>query len=272
MSSPSTTRRPLADFNVSRDTTETSDFVLTSEYRVGRYGLRVSRDGYGSRGNGGQLLHLVRVAFISEIKPGYDWRQACADTVRQVRGETAESYQARVAKQIATHGQSPYPGYHYCRQPKVGDIVWAHPQCVDTNAVGKGAYEPSIADTNLIDCSNCLVRIFGETVEPRAKIEARAKAERAAAKAKNPPPVCFHCGDARPRTKATEAGEQLPCGYCKEQFEIIFWVETTGAYCKYHAEVFAANPSEKQHLLAVGLEEENKAYDTLIRREGKYCR
>jgi hypothetical protein len=266
MSSPST-RRPLADFNVSREVTSTSDFVLTSEYRVGRYGLRVSRDGYGSRGNGGNLLHLVRVAFISEIKADYDWRQACGDNIT---ARDPERRAALVAKAHADH-EAKLP-WHYCRQPKVGDIVWAHPQCVDTNAVGKGAYEPSIADTNVIDCSNCLVRIFGETVEPRAKVEARAKAERAAAKAKNPPPVCFHCGDARPRTKATEAGEQLPCGRCKEDFETIFWVETTGAYCQYHAETFKSDPDNKQHILKLGIEHENQAYDSLVRREGKYRR
>ena len=261
----SSTRRPLADFNTSRDTTETSDFVLTSEYRVGRYGLQISRDGYGSRGNGGQLLHLVRVAFISEIKAGYDWRLACTQSIT---ARDPERRAALVAKQIADHGKP----WHHCRQPRVGDIVWAHPQCVDANAVGKGAYTPDQADTDAISCSNCLVRIFGETVEPRAKVEARAKAERAAAKAKNPPPTCFHCGDVRPRTKATEAGEILPCGRCKEDFETIFWVETTGAYCQYHAECLAADPSREQGLLALGLEEENKAYDDLVRREGRYAR
>jgi hypothetical protein len=184
-----------------------------------------------------------------------------------------EARKARIERQLAGHG---FPVGHYCRQPQVGDIVWAHPQCVDQNAVGKGAFEPSVADTNVIDCSNCLVRIFGETVEPRAKIEAREKAERAAVKAKNPPPVCFHCGDARPRTKATEAGEKLPCGFCKEQFETIFSVETTGYEhldtARYLGDKLAADATWDANLKAAAIAAETRAIETLDRREGRYAR
>ena len=161
-------RRTLADLNASfRSSSETSDFVLTTEYRVGRYGLRVSRDGYGSRGVGGKLRHLVGVTVITEIKADYNWQPYCAEMVSGYRG-TPEQRQERRERQVANHGTYS----HHCRQPKVGDIVYARQQCVDQNAVGKGAYEPSDADTDAIGCSNCLVRIFGETVEPRAKVEA----------------------------------------------------------------------------------------------------
>jgi hypothetical protein len=268
MSSPSA-RRPLESFNAERPISETADFVIATEYRVGRYGLQISRDGYGSRGTGGKLIHLVRVAVISEIKDGYNWQTYCLQSARTSRWNTRDQAAAARDKQIASHGQP----WHSCRQPKVGDLLWIAPQCVDQNARGTGAFEADEAGTSAIDCNNCLTRIFGETVEPRAKVEAREKAERAAAKAKNMPPVCFHCGDKRPRTKATEAGEKLLCGTCKDLYETIWFVETTGYTCQYHADYAdAGETAHNTNMKAAALVESARDYDYLSKREGKYAR
>ena len=262
-------RRTLADLNASfRSSSETSDFVLTTEYRVGRYGLRVSRDGYGSRGVGGKLRHLMVATVITEIKPDYNWQPYCAEMVSGYRG-TPEQRQERRERQIASHGTYS----HYCRQPKVGEVVYARQQCVDQNAVGKGAYEPSDADTNVIDCNNCAVRVFGEVPQPRAKVEAAAREARAAVKAKNPPPVCFHCGDRRPKTRATDAGEKLLCSSCKDSYETIWFVETTGYTCQYHADMADARDSaHTATMLARALADQTREYDELLRREGRYAR
>src|SRR4029453_3183391 len=225
-----TSRPTLATLNDTfRASRETSDFVLTVEYRVGRYGLQISRDGRRSRGQGGKLLHLMVATVIAAIKPDYDWRPYCAESAYV--GRTAPRAQAQMARdrQIADHGTHG----HRCRQPKVGDVLVARQVCVDRNAVGLGAYDPSQADPAAIDCNNCARRQFGENPELRARVEAAAKLERAAAKAADPTPTCFWCGDRRPRTTATAKGEVLPCSTCKEDMETIWWVETTGVSCKY---------------------------------------
>jgi hypothetical protein len=253
-------RQTLADLNLTfRSSHENSDFVLVTEYRVGRYGLRISRDGYSSRGLGGKLKHLVVATVIREIKPDYNWRAYCADQVSRGRNESSEKYEARKTRQVESHGQHG----HFCRQPQVGDVVGCRQVCVGQNAIGRGAFDGEIADTTLINCSNCLVRFFHEEVEPRAKVEAREKAERAAAKAKNPPPTCPHCGDVRPRTKATERGERPLCSWCKDA------TDRVATYTKSAETGLSQFGFEMNRDRAIQLRDEAQA--ELDRREGKYA-
>jgi hypothetical protein len=224
-------RRTLADLNETfRSTTETSDFEITIEYRVGRYALRISRDGYGSRGNGGKLLHLVIAHVITAIKPDYNWQAYCGEVVTRGRSETAERY-------------------------------------VEQNARGVGAFESDgdhALDTVAINCNNCSARIFGETPEPRAKVEAREREARAAVKAANPPPTCPHCGDRRPRTKQT-ALEAVLCSNCLELVKTIAEHET-GEFWQYCKPEERAEPWRVQR----SIEMLDEAMTRFERREGKY--
>jgi hypothetical protein len=258
-------RRPLADLNASFRTTGSSeDFETVTEYRVGRWGLAYGRDGFGVSSQGGEKLHLSVVTAITAIHDGYNWQPYCVASNAR-RFQTAEQVARDAAQAIANHGKP----WHHCSQPKVGDVLYVSPVCRDNNVRGKAAFTPEIADTDVISCTNCLRHFFGETIDV-VRIKAEEKAAIAARKAAKPLPArCFHCGQIRPQTKATLAGEKLPCSSCEDDLETIFWVETTGCYCDYHAEVLAESP-ERTDLVTLGIEKENQAYESLVRHEGKY--
>lgn len=254
-------RRSLAELNEGfASSSSTADFDLLTDYRVGKWGLAISRDGYQARGQGGEHRHLSIVTTIAAIHPDYNWRPYCAETVSRGRYETAEQHQANVARQLASHGAA---FGHYCRQPKVGDIVAVRPVCRFENVRGTGAFTAEQADTAIVDCINCRRGFFGEQVDVVA-VQADRRAAVEARKAAKPQPArCFVCGEVRPQTKATLAGEQLPCSYCKESLEKIWWVETTGYSCQYFAEF------PKPHLLEEGIQAENRACDQLERAEAR---
>lgn len=266
-------RASLAELNATRGlprTSETRDFSLSTALQVGRWGVAVSRDGYRGQGQGGDKLHVSAVTTIVAIKPDYNWQAYCLEGTYAPRFWSADKRASARAKQLADHAAvaaGTLPAWsHRCPQPKVGDVVRVDPLCRYTNVRGTAAFTAELADTDVVSCANCASVVFGEdkatvAAEQRAA-EAAAKAERKAAKPL--PARCFWCGDRRPQTKATLAGEQLPCSYCKEQFETIFWVETTGYSNAYFAEF------PKPHLLELGLADETAAYDTLERREGKF--
>jgi hypothetical protein len=266
-----TTSRPtLAELNEDfRSTSETSDFDTLTEYRVGKWGVRWSRDGYGSRGTGGDKLHVSVVTVITRVKPDYDWRTYCAESASIAPWLTREQREQRLAQQVESHGKY----NHYCRQPKVGDVINVKPVCRFENVRGTGAWTPEEADTDRVDCLNCRRSFFHEEVdgvEERRKERAAVESRKAA---KPLPARCFWCGDIRPKTKATQAGEKLPCSRCKENFETIYWVETTGYSNSYFAEM--ADGREAAHdarMRAMALDDETKAYESLERREGKYLR
>ncbi len=255
-------RRSLAELNLGFVTEgATSDFDTRTEYRVGKWGLAWSRDGFASGGLGGDHLHLSVVTVITAIHPDYDWRPYCAASAYLGYGN-AEQKAARRDRQVAGHGSY----NHRCNQPKVGDAISVRPVCRDNNVRGTFVFDGATADTDVVDCINCRRGFFGEQVDVVA-----VKADRAAAseakKASRPLPTrCFHCGDIRPKTKATAAGEQLPCSNCKDNFETIWWVETTGYSCSYFAEF------PKPHLLELGLADETAACERLERVEGKWFR
>ena len=259
---PTSVRPSLADLNLMfRSSREDSNFVIDVEYRVGKYGLRIARTGYASRGFGGKLRHLVVAHVIREVKPGYNWQAFCGEQVRRREAESIERYEARKAKQIESHGKHG----HYCQQPKAGEVIACRQVCVDQNAVGRGAFDGSDVDTSAIDCSNCAVRFFHETVVPRAKTDAIAKVLRAEAKRANPPPTCPHCGDIRPRTKATERGERPLCSTCNDLKND----QTRYAYAAIHGKD-ARDGYEIDKGRAAQLRDEAKA--KLDRREGRYSR
>lgn len=259
-------RATLAELNAARSLPRASitvDFDLTTALQVGRWGLAYSRDGYNGRGQGGDKLHVSAVTTITAIHPDYDWRPYCASSAYVGYGTPAQQQQRR-EKQVAGHGTY----NHHCNQPKVGDVVRVEPLCRFENVRGTAAFTADQADTNLVTCANCAAAVFGED---KATIAAEqreaAKAAVAARKAAKPLPArCFHCGDIRPQTKATKAGEQLPCSNCKDNLETIWWVETTGYSNSYFAEFPAP------HLLDLALRDETEAYNRLERVEGKYRR
>lgn len=265
-------RRSLAELNLTfASTAYEGDFDTLTEYRVGKWGLAWSRDGYNGRGQGGDHLHLSVVTSITFIHPGYDWRPFCAASAYLGYGN-AEQQQARRDRQVAGHGSF----NHHCNQPKVGDVIRIRPVCRDENVRGTFAWDANIADTNLVDCINCRRGFFGEQVDV-VTVKADRKAEVEARKAAKPLPTrCFHCGDIRPATKATKAGEQLPCSSCKEYFETIYAVETTGYQYLYTAkdlaDELAADPTWDANLKAAAIAAETYAADRLERLEGKYFR
>ena len=256
-------RKTLAQYNEGfRSYGETTDFSTMTEYRVGKWGVAWSRDGYASRGGGGDKTHMSVVTVITEVKPDYDWQSYCASSVRVGSWVTREQAEKRRAAQVASHGSYG----HYCQQPKVGDVVGVRPVCRFENVRGTGAWTAEQADTDVVSCLNCRRDFFKEAVDG---VEERRKEREAveSRKAARPKPArCFWCGDVRPHTKATKAGEQLPCSGCKEAFETIWWVETTGYSNSYFAEF------PKPHLAEMAITDENQAYDRLERVEGKYFR
>jgi hypothetical protein len=255
-------RRSLADLNVGFVRTgATADFDTLTEYRVGKWGLAWSRDGYGARGLGGDHLHLSVVTVITAIHPDYDWRPYCAASAYLGYG-TEQQKAARRDRQVAGHGSY----NHHCNQPKVGDAIAIRPVCRDQNVRGTFVFDGATADTNLVDCINCRRNFFGEQVDVVAVKADRTAAVEARKAAKPLPTRCFHCGDLRPKTKATADGEQLPCSNCRENFETIWWVETTGFSCQYFAESGAA------HLREAGLADETAACERLERVEEKWFR
>jgi hypothetical protein len=259
-----TTERPtLASLNEGfRSYGETEDFETVREYRVGKWGTRWSRDGYSSRGAGGDKLHVSVVSAITAVKAGYDWARYCAESVHAPSFYGAEKVRAMRARQVAEHGQP----WHHCRQPQVGDVMAVNPVCRFENVRGTGAWTPEEVDTDRVDCLNCRRQFFHEEVDGVAERRAERAAVDARKAARPKPARCFWCGDIRPHTKATRAGEQLPCSYCKDNFETIWWVETTGYSNKYFSEF------PKPHLAEMAITDENQACDRLERVEGKYFR
>lgn len=254
------TRKNLAELNESfRTAGSRPDFEVVTEYRVGKWGLAYSRDGFNGRGQGGDKLHLSVATVITEIHPDYCWQTYCAASVRGGAWDTAEQIAARRAHQIAEHGCYG----HYCEQPKVGDVIAVRPVCRFENVRGTGAWSAELADTDAINCLNCRSGFFGEQVDGVA--ERRAVREQVESrKAARPLPArCMVCGETRPQTAATRKGEILPCSWCKEDLETIYWVETTGYSCKYFAECGDAR------LLEMSLAKETEAYDNLVRREAR---
>lgn len=263
-------RSTLAELNQNfRREDSTPDFETVTEYRVGKWGTRWSRDGYASRGVGGDKLHLSVVTVITAIKPDYDWQSYCASSVHVSPWATPEQTQQRRAQQVASHGSYG----HSCRQPQVGDVLNVRPVCRHENVRGTAAWTPEEADTDRIDCINCRVQFFKEQVDgiEERRVERAAVEARKAAKPK--PARCFWCGDIRPQTRATRAGEQLPCSYCKEHFETIFWVETTGYSNSYFAEMAETRePEHDARMRAMGIRDETEACEALERRAGKFFR
>jgi hypothetical protein len=261
-------RRSLAALNVDfRSTRETSDFVIDVEYRVGKYGLRISRDGYNSRGFGGKLRHVVIVHAIREIKPDYNWQSYCRESCNRGRNEPQDKYDLRLSRHLSDH-MAGHP-WHFCRQPKVGDVIACRQVCVDQNAVGRGAFDatgPAALDTNAVDCNNCAVRFFHETPEPRAKIEAVEKAARAEERARKPaPPTCPHCGDRRQRTKATDRGERVMCSTCKDLADRASRYSKTAETGQDEYGIDWSNRRDHARRLA------DEAQTELDRREGRYA-
>jgi len=271
MTTTTQARKTLADYNEGfRSYGETSDFETVREYRVGKWGVRWARDGYGSRGVGGDKRHVCVVTVVTAIKPDYNWQAYCAASTYGGSWLTREQMQKRREAQVASHGQY----NHHCQQPKVGDVIQVNPVCRHNNVVGKGAWTPEELDTDAVDCLNCRREFFNEQVdgvEERRK-EREAVEERKSAKPK--PARCFWCGDIRPHTKATRAGEQLPCSTCKDDFTTIYNVETTGFEhdVSYLHDELERDAMWKARLLHQGRAAETQACERLERREGMYFR
>ena len=265
-------RKTLAQYNEGfRSYGETTDFSTMTEYRVGKWGVAYSRDGYASRGSGGDKTHMSVVTVITAIHPDYDWQSYCAATVRVGSWVTREQAEKRRAAQVASHGNYG----HYCQQPKVGDVVTVRPVCRFENVRGTGAWTPDEADTAAVTCFNCRTGFFGEEVDGVAERRAEREAVESRKAAKPKPARCFWCGDIRPRTKATAAGEQLPCSTCKDDFTTIWWVETTGYSNDFTVSLShnsSYGPEDRARWAAMAIKDETDAYDRLERREGKYFR
>jgi hypothetical protein len=266
-------RKTLAELNEGfRSTGETSDFETATEYRVGKWGVAWSRDGYNGRGSGGDKLHLSVVTYITRVKEGYDWQSYCAASAYVSRGWTTEQVAKARAKQVAEHGVVP-AWSHRCHQPKVGDVHRVNPVCRFENVRGTAAWTPELADTDVVNCFNCRRQFFHETVDgvEERRVERAGVEERKAAKPQ--PARCFWCGDVRPHTAKTKAGEQLPCSRCKEDFETIWWVETTGYSNSYFAEMAdQREPAHDRNMRELGIKDENDACERLERFEGRYFR
>ena len=268
MTTTTPARKTLTELNEGfRREGATSDFETMTEYRVGKWGVAYSRDGYNGRGQGGDKTHVSVVTVITAIHNDYDWQAYCASSIHVPTRATPEQFADRRAKQIAEHGKP----WHRCQQPKVGDVMTVHPVCRFENVRGTAAWTPEVADTDAVTCFNCRRSFFHEEVdgvEERRVVRAGVEERKAA---KPQPARCFWCGDIRPRTKATAAGEQLPCSRCKEDFETIWWVETTGYTCQYHADMEDAREQEHSaRMKANAITDEERAYEALEQREGKY--